>query len=103
MRWLPVLAARFASPHKLSIVAIVTIEWLAFAMKANASVVGAIASFGLGAFFGYFGLLVFLEFYESQRPIPRSENRRDRKLMNRCALWGAFIVGLISISLYLSR
>ena len=82
---------------------IVAVESLAFTMKANASAVGALASFGLGAFFGYFGLLVFLEFYESQRPIPRSENRRDRKLMNRCALWGAFIVGLISISLYLSR
>jgi len=98
------LTGTFASLPKTSTVCcVVRSELLAIGMNANASVVGALASFSLGAFFGYFGLLVFLEFYESQRATPRTENRRDRRLMNRCALWGAFIVGLISISLYLSR
>jgi hypothetical protein len=64
----------------------------------------AFLAFGLGAFFGYFGLIVFLEFYESQRPGSRTEDRRDiRKLISRSSLWGAFVIGLISLGLYLSR
>jgi hypothetical protein len=48
----------------------------------------AFSAFGLAAFFGYFGLIVFLEFYESQRPGPRTEDRRDiKKLISRCSLW----------------
>lgn len=65
---------------------------------------GVLLSFGAGAFFGYFGLLVFLELYESQRPRPDSEDRRGiQKMINRCALLGAFVIGLISLALYLSR
>ena len=64
----------------------------------------AFMAFGLAAFFGYFGLIIFLEFYESQRPGSRAEDRRDiRKLINRCSLWGALVIGIISLGLYLSR
>jgi hypothetical protein len=75
--------------------------WLA--ISPNVSILKLLMVFGLGAFFGYFGLLVFLEFYESQRPGPKAENRRDiQKLINRCAIWGAFVIGLVSLGLYLS-
>ena len=75
--------------------------WLA--INPNVTMWKASMMFFLGAFFGYVGLLVFLEFYESQRPGPRAENRRDiQKLINRCALCGAFVTGVISLGLYLS-
>ncbi|PYK77024.1 MAG: hypothetical protein DME38_14905 [Verrucomicrobia bacterium] len=64
----------------------------------------AFVAFGSAAFFGYFGLIVFLEFYESQRPSSGTGDRRDiRKLISRCSLWGAFVIGLISLGLYPSR
>jgi hypothetical protein len=64
----------------------------------------AFVAFGSAAFFGYFGLIVFLEFYESQRPSSGTGDRRDiRKLISRCSLWGALVIGLISLGLYLSR
>jgi hypothetical protein len=44
----------------------------------------AFLAFGLAAFFGYFALIVFLEFYESQRLGSRTEDRRDiQKLIGR--------------------
>jgi Sec-independent protein secretion pathway component TatC len=64
----------------------------------------ALIAFALGAFFGYFGLIVLLEYYESQRPGPHAEDRRSiHKTINRCALWGGFVIGLISLGLYLSH
>ena len=68
------------------------------------SLLYAFVAFSLGAFFGYFGLLVFLEFYESQLPGSREGDRRDaQKTMNRCARWGAFVIGLVALGFYLSR
>ena len=75
----------------------------AIALKHDATITGAMTAFALGAFFGYFGLLVFLEFYETQRPKGETEVRRAFwKVMNRCALWGAFVVGLIALASYLN-
>jgi len=75
--------------------------WLA--INPNVSIGRLLVTFLLGAFFGYVGLLAFLEFYEIQRPGSRAENRRDiQKLIHRCALCGAFVTGLISLGLYLS-
>lgn len=74
------------------------------AVNANISIFGLLLAFVLGAFFGYFGLVVFLEFYESQQPDSRREDRRAvRKIINRSALVGAFVIGVISLAFYLNR
>ncbi|MBV9007747.1 MAG: hypothetical protein JO354_01065 [Verrucomicrobia bacterium] len=64
----------------------------------------AVLAFALAAAFAYVALVIFLEFYESERPHSEIEDRTEiRRVINRCALGGSFVAGVISLGLFLSR